>query len=100
MKEFRENIRFLIFSRFVYCLLPFWSRIHTLVSRPILPILAVIQIRMDPHQSDKPDPDLHQFADEYEPIWAPFQGFWAFIWKIGYGPRIRIEVSSRIRIRI
>jgi hypothetical protein len=32
----------------------------------------------DPHQSDKLDPDPHQFADDkpkYEPILALFQGF-------------------------
>ncbi len=52
-----------------------------------------IRIRMDPHQFGNLDPhtDPHQSADdqpkcmEYEPIWALFQGFDAFVWKLGSG---------------
>jgi hypothetical protein len=33
-------------------------------TKDYISILAVIQIRMDPHQSDKSDSDPHQFADD------------------------------------
>ncbi len=65
------------------------------------------RIRIRNRQSDKLDPDPHQFADdkpkcmENEPIWT-LSSFWGFIGedRIRIWIRIHIKVKSRFRIRI
>ncbi len=69
-----------------------------------------IRIRMDPHQIERKVISRIRFRIslpkyiEFEPIWALFWRFWAFIWKLGSGSALSVKVSikrtSRIRIRI